>query len=95
MLLRLRSRKNIGRVCMNLKINAYNLETVIVGYNGATMFDLALLIFRFMHTQPKILMFCLDLKRNNKNCSSVAAYHNCFEVISMNFFRFRPTNLKS
>ena len=47
MLLRLRSRQNIiilGRVCMNLKINVYNLETVIVGYNGATMFDLALII---------------------------------------------------
>ena len=30
-------------------------------------------------------MFCLDRKRGTKNCSSVVAYFNCFEVISMNF----------
>ena len=28
-------------------------------------------------------MFCLDLKPDNKNCSSVVAYYTCFEVISM------------
>ena len=33
----------------------------------------------------KIFMFCLDRKRGNKNCSSVVACFNCFEVISMNF----------
>ena len=43
------------------------------------------MIFRFMHTRPKIFMFCLDLKPDNKNCSSVVGYYNCFEVISMNF----------
>ena len=30
-------------------------------------------------------MFCLDLKRDNKNCSSIAAYYNSVGVISMNF----------
>ena len=38
-----------------------------------------------MLTLLKIFMFCLDLKRDNKNCSFVAAYHNCFKVISLNF----------
>ena len=38
-----------------------------------------------MHTRTKILMFCLDLKRDKKNCSSVVTYNNGFEVISMNF----------
>ena len=38
-----------------------------------------------MHTRTKIFMFCLDLKRDNKNCSSVVAYYNPFEVITMNF----------
>ena len=32
----------LGRVCMNLKIHAYNLEKFIVGYNGATIFVIAL-----------------------------------------------------
>ena len=41
--------------------------------------------FPVMHTRTKIFMFCLDLKRDNKNCSLVTAYFNCFEVISMNF----------
>ena len=40
-------------------------------------------IFRFMHTRLKIFMFCLDLKRDNKNCSSTAAYYNSVGVISM------------
>ena len=38
-----------------------------------------------MHTRTKILMFCLDLKSDNKNCISVVAYYNGFEVICMNF----------
>ena len=41
--------------------------------------------FQVHATRTKILMFCLDLKRDNKNCSSVVTYNNCFEVISMNF----------
>ena len=35
-----------------------------------------------MHTRPKIFMFCLDFKRDNKNCSSVVTY---YKVITMNF----------
>ena len=35
-----------------------------------------------VHTRPKIFII---LRRDNKNCSSVAAYYNGFEVISMNF----------
>ena len=38
-----------------------------------------------MHTRPKIFMLYLDLKRINENCSSVAAYYICFEVISIKF----------
>ena len=38
-----------------------------------------------MHTRTKIFMFCLDLKRDNKNSSSVVTYYNPFEVITMNF----------
>ena len=34
-----------------------------------------------MHTRPKILMFCLDLKRYNKHCSSVAAYYMNFLTV--------------
>ena len=32
----------LGRVCMNLKIHAYNLETDIERCNGATFFVIAL-----------------------------------------------------
>ena len=35
-----------------------------------------------MHTR---LMFCIDVKRDNKDCSSFVAYHICFEVIRMNY----------
>ena len=38
-----------------------------------------------MLTLLKVFMFCLDLKRDNKNCSSFVAYYICFEFISMNF----------
>ena len=34
----------LGRVCMNLKIHAYNLETDIVRFNRATIFVIALKI---------------------------------------------------
>ena len=34
----------LGRVCMNLKIHAYNLETDIVRCNGATIFVIELKI---------------------------------------------------
>ena len=37
---------------MNQKIHAYNLETVIVGYNGATIFVIALKYVRSSMPEP-------------------------------------------
>ena len=34
----------LSKVSLNLKIHAYKLETVIIGYNGATIFVIALKI---------------------------------------------------